>query len=210
MKISPAGSPVYLIYKECKCEKGESRFFGAPDLPEDFDWPQDGEGYDLEFICQIDCAAAHRYNDLLPETGHLWFFGNIANALGEEEAPAALPGFQAPTEFRVYYDDTDTELLLVGEIVDEDGDPAGFRELKIEFSTDIDDCREALHQLGGEPPENDYPDDFKNLRLLFCLDSFRGADFTLEFEHSAYMYFLVDEAAFGNREFNKAVAYLAV
>ncbi len=210
MKILPAGSPVYITYKEEKCEKGESRFFGAPDLPDGFEWPQDSEGYDLEFICQIDCAEAHKYNALLPEKGHLWFFGNIANALGEYEAPAVKPGFQAATEFRAFYDASDTELLLTGEVVDEDGDPAGFNELKIDFSTDIDDCREALHQLTGEPPENDYPDDFKNLRLLFCLDSFRGSDFTLEFEHSAYLYFLVDESAFATRGFDKAVAYLAV
>ena len=210
MKIKSAGNPVYLTYKEAPCAPGVSKFFGAPDLPEVFDWPQDSEGYDLEFICQIDCAAAHKLDPVMPDTGHLWFFGNIANALGEPDAPVTEPGFQPATEFRVFYDSADTELLLGGEIVDENGDPAGFNELEIGFTVNVDECTEALHQLLGEPPENAYPDDFSNLSLLFCLDSFRGSDFSLEFKNSAYLYFLIDPADLSERRFDRCRAYLAV
>ena len=210
MKIKSAGQPVYLTFEERSCAPGASKFFGAPDLPETFEWPQDSEGYDLEFICQIDCEEARKYNSLLPDRGHLWFFGNIANALGEAEAPPTEPGFQPASEFRVFYDDTDTGLLLSGEIVDEDGDPAGFSELEIGFTADVNDCREALHQLLGEPPENGYPDDFRDFRLLFCLDSFRGSDFSLEFKDSAYLYFLIDAGDLAARRFDRCAAFLAV
>lgn len=47
-----------------------------------FEWPhieENGEKYDLTFICQIDCAKAEGFDEsgLLPKTGILYFFYDL-------------------------------------------------------------------------------------------------------------------------------------
>ena len=39
---------IYINYEEKECKLGESKFFGSPDLPEDFEWPVDEEEFDME------------------------------------------------------------------------------------------------------------------------------------------------------------------
>ena len=97
-------NPVYIQFKEEKTETGDSKFFGAPDLPEDFEWPVDEEEYDLEFICQINCAEAFKHNNMMPEKGMLYFFGCIANPLGYKDAPEIKAGFQSERNFSVIYE----------------------------------------------------------------------------------------------------------
>lgn len=51
--------PIYLKLSvpTDKLAAGSSRFWGNPDLSEDFDYPsyidEDGEEYDYDFVCQI-------------------------------------------------------------------------------------------------------------------------------------------------------------
>ena len=95
-------STIYITYRSEKCELGDSRFFGSPDLPDPFDWPMDAEGYDMEFLCQINCAQLPVSDgSVLPKKGMLYFFGNIAGALGEPTAPELPEGAQSPTDFSV-------------------------------------------------------------------------------------------------------------
>ena len=199
---------IYLTFDYEKTETGDSKFFGAPDLPEDFEWPTDEEDYDMDFICQLNCARMHKMNSLLPKKGMLYFFGCIANPLGEEDAPEIEPGFQSMGNFSVKYTSLDAADLQSGEIVDENGDPAGFLEMKISFSEDENVCTEALHQVLGEPPEKN--DEISDYVMLFCLDSFSGDDFTLEFEDSGYLYFLIKKDDLENQDFSKVICYLAV
>lgn len=199
---------LYLIAKEGNAELGTSKFFGAPDLPDEFEWPTDEDEFDMEFICQINCADAHKSAPELPETGMLYFFGCIANPLGMEDAPPVTSGFQSMGNFAVRYTPLDETNLQSGEIVDENGDPAGFRELVIDFSENENDCTEAFHQLLGDFPGGE--DDLDGYRLLFCLDSFSGDDFTLEFEDSGYLYFLIKHEDLAGRDFSKVICYLSV
>lgn len=200
---------IYLNYKEAECSNADSKFFGCPDLPEDFEWPVDDDGFDMEFICQIDCARAHAINPALPEKGLLYFFGCIANPLGEESAPAITPGFQSMGNFAVRYCDKPSSVLLSGEIVDENGDAVGFKELKIDLTEDENACTDAFHQLMGDYPVND-DKELSDYQLLFCLDSFSGDDFTLEFEDSGYLYFLIKNEDLAKKDFSKTICYLAV
>lgn len=199
---------VYIDYKEKEAVLGQSKFFGTPDLPDDFDWPIDEDEYDMDFICQINCSDAHKFNEAIPEKGMLYFFGCIANPLGEDSAPPVTPGFQNMGNFAVIYDDSDTNDLLSGEIVDENGDAVGFSELVINFSDKENPESEAFHQLLGEAPDSD--DDISDYQLLFCLDSFSGDDFTLEFEDSGYLYFLIKKDDLLNKNFSKVICYLSV
>ena len=169
---------IYINYKEQEAKLGQSKFFGTPDLPDDFDWPTDEDEYDMDFICQINCSDAHKFNSMLPEKGMLYFFGCIANPLGEESAPGITQGFQSMGNFAVIYEDCDADSLLSGEIVDENGEAVGFFELVMQFSEKEIPESEAFHQLMGTVPEAN--DDISEYELLFCLDSFSGDDFTLE------------------------------
>ena len=200
---------IYFNYKEAECSCADSKFFGCPDLPEDFEWPVDDDGFDMEFICQISCARAHAINPALPEKGLLYFFGCIANPLGEESAPAITQGFQSMGNFAVRYCDKPSADLLSGEIVDENGDAVGFKELKINLTEDENECTDAFHQLMGDYPVNDDAE-LSDYQLLFCLDSFSGDDFTLEFEDSGYLYFLIKKEDLAKKDFSKTICYLAV
>lgn len=199
---------VYIDFSEKEAKLGQSKFFGTPDLPDDFDWPTDEDEFDMDFICQINCADAHKYNNALPEKGMLYFFGCIANPLGVEDAPKITQGFQSMGNFAVIYDETDTNDLLSGEIVDENGEAVGFSELVIEFSKEESPDCEAFHQLMGDFP--DEKDDIGEYELLLCLDSFSGDDFTLEFEDSGYLYFVIKKDDLKNKDFSKTICYLAV
>ncbi len=199
---------IFIKYDETECGLGDSKFFGCPDLPEDFDWPVDDEEFDMEFICQLNCKTVHTLNDALPEKGMLYFFGCIANPLGEESAPAITNGFQSMGNFAVRYYDGGTAELQSGEIVDENGDAVGFKELKISFTDNENECTDAFHQLMGDFPVND--NELNGYELLFCLDSFSGDDFTLEFEDSGYLYFLIKKEDFAKKDFSKTICYLAV
>ncbi len=200
---------IYLNYKEEKCELGDSKFFGAPDLPPDFDWPVDSEEFDMEFICQINCEDVSKLNSALPKSGMLYFFGCIANPLGEEGAPEITNGFQSMADFCVKYADIPYADLQSGEIVDENGDAVGFKELKISFTKDENEFTGAFHRLLGEYPVNE-DKELDDYVLLFCLDSFDGDDFTLEFEDSGYLYFLIKKEDLAKKDFSKVICYLAV
>ena len=206
-----SGKAVYITFNNEKTEIGNSKFFGAPDLPENFEWPVDEDGYDMDFICQINCAEVCRFNPFIPKNGMLYFFGCIANPLGEKDAPQIKPGFQSMGNFRVKYTPTDESELQSGEIVDENGDPFGFDELKISFSHDENVCTEAFHRILGAFPDGfGNEEELKDYVLLFCLDSFSGDDFTLEFEDSGYLYFLIKKDELLKKDFSGVICYLAV
>jgi len=107
-----------------------------------------------------------------------------------------------------YAPESESELQS-GEIVDENGDIAGFSELKISFTENENECSGAFHQLLGEMPVNNC-DELDSYELLFCLDSFSGDDFTLEFEESGYLYFLIKRSDLEKKDFSKVICYLAV
>ena len=63
-------------YVDEKLSVGASKFFGAPDIYDGFEWPTikiDGEEYDLSFIGQLNLAEASKFDKegLLPKTGML-------------------------------------------------------------------------------------------------------------------------------------------
>ena len=78
-----------ILLKETKAETllplCSSKFFGMPDVWDEFEWPAatkkgyrlfDESDCDLDFICQINCAelAEHDKDGILPKTGMLYFF----------------------------------------------------------------------------------------------------------------------------------------
>ena len=209
MGIKETGKTIYLIPAKNDPNVCGNRFFGSPDLPEDFDWPTDMDGYDMEFICQFHLKELHALNPAVPEEGMLWFFGCTASLMGEPDAPAFEPGYQPEGMISVRYAPCGDHDLLRGEIVDENGDPAGFAPIGIRLSTNEDDCAECRHSvLGGRPEDGaDAPEDGA---LLLCLDSFAGEDVEFTIPDGGYLYFLIDEQDLADRRFDRVRAYLAV
>ncbi len=209
MAIIQKGETVYLIPARDDPNVCGCRFFGAPDLPEDFQWPVDMDGYDMEFLCQIHAKELHAVNPAFPETGMLWFFGCAASLMGEADAPAFVPGYQQDGMIAVRYAPCRDGELLKGDIVDENGDPAGFAPIGIRLSLNEDDCAESRHSmLGGKPDDGaDAPDDEV---LLLCLDSFAGEDVEFTIPDGGYLYFLIPDADLAARRFDRVRAFLAV
>lgn len=60
---------------------GQSKWWGAPDLPDDWEYPEmpDGDDTPLTFICQINCADLAPYDPegQLPHEGMLYFFAAL-------------------------------------------------------------------------------------------------------------------------------------
>ena len=106
---------------------GQSKWWGAPDLPEDWEYPcQDGNP--LTFVCQIRCEdiAALDTDNLLPHSGMLYFFaaiGEYVNKLDIAECDHNGLGEWSDDAYKVLYAD-DCSNLVTYKILYEDEEPA--------------------------------------------------------------------------------------
>ncbi|MEL6498718.1 MAG: YwqG family protein [Planctomycetota bacterium] len=78
-----------------------SQFGGLPELPTDFEWPMGSEDY-LEFVAQIDLSELPEFEgrELLPSSGVLAFFLDVACDWGEFDLPVACHYFADPGVLR--------------------------------------------------------------------------------------------------------------
>jgi uncharacterized protein YwqG len=86
-----------ILLKLTKAEKPlpvlSSKLFGMPDVWDEFEWPQpkthpiSGYEYDIEFLCQINCAEAAKYDKdgILPKTGMLYFFEDDLEGVNKKD-----------------------------------------------------------------------------------------------------------------------------
>lgn len=154
-----------------KLPVGSSKFFGSPDVWDDFRMPasseEDGDGT-MQFMCQINCAQAEPYDTegLLPRTGMLYFFYG-----GHYSGDGAV----------LYYDGDPAKLKPLRE------GKHDLPEYKILFDRDADqgDVGSGGHSLLGEPSDPEQmglgagaPDDWQ---MLLELDSWFGDDDGIDF-----------------------------
>ena len=136
-----------------KLPKGTSKLLGNPDIWEGFEWPhytENGESYDLTFLCQINCAeATHFDNDgVLPKTGMLYFFYDMDLMPQESSDPCAV---------RVLHYDGDVSSLFEMLRTDHEGNDMSFREIKVHFHT-AEIPHDELHaRLGGTAADGEQP-----------------------------------------------------
>ena len=189
-------------YVDEKLPVGASKFFGAPDIYEGFEWPTievDGEEYDMPFIGQINLrdAATYDLDGLLPKTGMLYFFYDL------DEMPYAPDDLNA---CKVIYHDGDEDLVSI-QYVDEDGEDLSFREMAISF-----ECVEAgflaeegeTHLLLGEPSmENGFwYECIDGWQMLFQLDSLETDDICINFTDEGFLCFYIDEEKLQAKDFS--------
>ena len=200
-----------------------SKFGGMPDVWDDFMWPvatKSGyrkytkDEYDLDFVCQINCAEAAEYdiNGILPKTGLLYFF--YASQTWKREQ-------KYKTE--VFYYDGDLSELIPYLPVDRDGnlldthpklydEPYAERWIERQFATDlaVPECAIDFeheshskrkgddlypHYLLGKPNEDEHRILPNNQQLLLQLEMLYG---TLS------ICYIIDKKDLVNKDFEAA------
>ena len=130
---------------------GQSKWWGAPDLPEDWDYPCNDEGDPLTFVCQIRCEDIAEFDTegLLPHTGMLYFFaqiGEYVQAMDIAEGEHNGLGEWGEDAYKVLYSPSCDDLEPF-EIVYDDGEPAYLEAEAISF-TAVPDNHDSFKLLG--------------------------------------------------------------
>ena len=186
-----------------KIPTGASKFFGNPDIWEDFRWPyitENGENYDLSFVCQINCkqAAAFDIAELLPKSGMLYFFYDL------DEMPTV-----AYDKAVVLYFDGDTSMLHQMLLTDQDGNDIGFREMKIEFSATENNASancagQSTHcLLGSLPPDSEnLTYSLKDRQILLKIGAIDTNTVKLDFLGGGSLCWLIDRNKLKSKDFS--------
>ncbi len=168
-----------------KLPVGSSKLFGNPDVWEDFEWPyieENGEKYDLTFMCQINCteASALDKEGWFPQTGILYFFYDLDT----------MP--EAPDEksTRVLWYNGELSALHEMILTDEAGNSLAFSEQRIDF--DVADADEkSSHLLLGDMTQGcDFINDYLPLLRIGSLET---EDAEIRFKGNGALCFYIEK-----------------
>lgn len=181
-----------------KLPAGSSKLFGNPDVWDGFEWPyieENGEKYDLTFMCQIDCAKAEGFDEsgLLPKTGMLYFFYDLDT----------MP--EAPDEksARVLWYNGELSDLHEMILTDEEGNSLAFSEQKIDFEA-ADADEKSSHLLLGDMTQSC---DFINGCLpLLRIGSLETEDAEICFKGNGTLCFFFEEEKLKAHDFSEVKA----
>lgn len=152
--------------------EAQSKWWGAPDLPLDVDYPCASDGEPLLFICQIRLEDIAQYDteNQLPHKGMLYFFADMAEYVAPLEGISGEEhnglGEWSESCFKVIYSPT-CENLETFAIVDDDDELAFLEAEKIEFST-VEGGYDSFKLLGRpyyDEIAEQYPDDVCLLQI---------------------------------------------
>ena len=181
-----------------KLPTGASKLFGNPDVWDGFEWPyieDNGEKYDLTFMCQIDCVKAEGFDEseLLPKTGILYFFYDL------DTMPEATDEKSA----RVLWYNGELSALHEMILTDENGNSLAFSEQRIDFDVaDADEKSSSL--LLGDMTQSC---DFINDRLpLLRIGSLETEDAEIRFQDNGALCFYIEEEKLGACDFSEVKA----
>lgn len=186
-----------------KIPVGSSKFLGNPDVWEGFEWPatsEDGELFEISFICQINCAeiAPFDKDGLLPKTGMLYIFYDL------DEMPGTPDNKNAA---RVIYYNGDLSALREMVLTDENGEDMAFAEQQVEFecveASFLSDS-ESTHLLLGIP-SLDYGtayDCIDGWQMLLQIDSFETEDAAVNFTDEGVLCFYIEADKLKKRDFS--------
>lgn len=189
---------------------GQSKWWGSPDLPVDVEWPiyidSDGEEWNMQFICQINCADLSAYDTPLPKEGLLLFFANIDYYMGYDVEPNGEGVWDAAETKVIYVAPDQFDILQQRILVDDDENPLFLpcRELTFEWSDE--EKGEGGNKLLGVPdfmPWEDWDEPCEGWQLLLQVDSQEAEDYTLQFMDEGAMYFLISPNDLAQHDFSK-------
>ena len=183
---------------------GSSKFFGNPDVWEGFEWPaieEDGELYDLTFMCQINCAEITDFDEAskLPKTGMLYFFYDL------DEMPSSPYTLQAA---KVLYYNGNMEALRQMKLVDENGEDISIKEMKLEFviveEGYLDDT-DSTHLMLGAPSLDygTYYDITNGWQMLLQIDSMETDEVFINFTDEGVLCFYIEPEKLEKQDFSE-------
>ena len=188
---------------------GQSKWWGAPDLPEDWEYPEmpDEDGTPLTFICQINCADLAPFDPegQLPHEGMLYFFAALDEYMMDEGAECPFHngiGEWDNDAFKVLYTPS-TDNLSPYELTWDDGTPAYLPAEAISFEVGepfSDDFR-----LLGMPYFQDVQNGYYDYLNLLQIDE--NDDWGLRLYDCGMINFLIRPEDLKARRFDKAVVY---
>lgn len=180
-----AGVKLKISKPKDKLSAGSSKLFGNPDVWDGFEWPyieENGEKYDLTFMCQIDCAKAEGSDEsgLLPKTGILYFFYDLDT----------MP--EAPDEksARVLWYNGELSALYEMILTDEDGNSLTFSEQKIDFEAADADKKSSHLLLGDMTRSSDF---IKDSLPLLRIGSLETEDAEIRFKGNSTLCFYIEK-----------------
>lgn len=181
-----------------KLPAGSSKLFGNPDVWDGFEWPyieENGEKYDLTFMCQLDCAKAEGVDEsgLLPKTGILYFFYDLD----------IMPESADEKSSRVLWYNGDMSALYEMILTDENGNSLAFSEQKIDFeASDADD--KSAHLLLGDITQS--CDLIKGCLPLLRIGSLETEDAEIRFQDNGALCFYIEKEKLGACDFSEVKA----
>ena len=177
---------------------GSSKLFGNPDVWDGFEWPyieENGEKYDLTFLCQINCTevSALDKEGWLPQSGILYFFYDLDT----------MPEMSNSRSARVLWYNGELSALHEMLLTDEDGNSLAFSEQKIDFEAE-DAEGKSSHLLFGDMTQScDFIKD--NLPLL-RIGSLETEDAEIRFNGNGSLCFYIEKEKLGACDFSEVKA----
>lgn len=164
---------------------GSSKLFGNPDVWDGFEWPyieENGEKYDLTFLCQINCTevSALDKEGRLPKTGILYFFYDLDT----------MPETSDSRSARVLWYNGELSALHEMLLTDEAGNSLAFSEQKIDFEASDADEKSSHLLLGDMTQSCDFTKDY--LPLL-RIGSFETEDAEIRFQDNGALCFYIEK-----------------
>lgn len=185
---------------------GKSKWWGAPDLPDGWDYPC-SELSPLTFVCQIRCEdiAAYDKEGLLPHTGMLYFFaaiGEYVSSLDIDEQSHNGLGEWSDDAYRVLYSPT-CENLSPYKLLFDDGEPAYLEAEKIEFCC-VEDNYDSFKLL-GRPYYDEISELYPDAVSLLQIDE--SDDWGLRLYDCGMMCFMIDKASLKSQKWENTKLY---
>ena len=181
-----------------------SKWWGNPDLPQNFDVPDD-----MTFICQIRCDEIAEFDkeNLLPHKGMLYFFAAIDYYFGHFDSYCP-GGYWNTDDVKVFYvEDIENQTFEQIVFVDDDDQPVAMKELKIVFSDAGAMCDE--NKMLGEPYNREWEDwdePYNGWTELLQVDSDDYDECTLNFMDWGMLHILINPNDLKNKDFSKVTS----
>ena len=181
-----------------KLPTGASKLFGNPDVWDGFEWPyieENGEKYDLTFMCQINCTDSDVFDkdELLPKTGILYFFYDL------DTMPEATDEKSA----RVLWYNGELSALHEMILTDEDGNSLAFSEQRIDFDVADADEKSSSLLLGDMTQSCDF---INSCLPLLRIGSLETEDAEIRFQDNGALCFYIEEEKLGAHDFSEVKA----
>ena len=183
----------------------KSKWLGNPDLPQNFDVPDD-----LTFICQVRCDEIAKFDEenLLPHKGMLYFFAAIDYYFGHIDSYYPVDFYWDKEDVKVFYiEDTDNQTFEQVVFVNDDDKPIALKELKITFEKAGALC--DGNKMLGEPYNREWEDwdePYNGWIELLQVDSDDYDDSTLNFIDWGMLHILINRNELRDKDFTKVTS----